>query len=167
MNTNQILTLTQVEQKIRRMTFQVYENNFEEKEIVLIGINGGGYILAKQLKKNLENLTELSPTLFQIDVDKQNPSHSNISFEGKTEDLTHKVVILVDDVLNTGRTLIYSLNSFLTVSLKKIEVAVLIDRNHRTFPISANYVGYSLATTLQEHIQVLLEEGNKTGVYLS
>lgn len=167
MITNQILNPEQVEQKIRRMAFQIYENNFEENEIILAGISGGGYILAEKLKAILEELTEITPILFKLNIDKNQPAQSEINFEGNIQDLNRKVVILVDDVLNTGRTLIYSLSSFLKISLKKLEVLVLIDRNHRKFPISANYIGYSLSTTLQEHIQVILTDKKKAGVYLS
>lgn len=161
----QILTRTQVEQKIRRIAFEIYENNFEEKEIVLAGIFDRGYWLAQLLKVEVESISPLSVSLMRIDLDKLAPHESQVVFDLERAALEGKIVVVVDDVLNTGRTLAYSLSPFIGVQLKKLQVAVVIDRGHRMFPISPDYAGYALATTINEHIEVILE-GEGFGVYL-
>jgi pyrimidine operon attenuation protein / uracil phosphoribosyltransferase len=168
MNTNlrkTILTSDQTNQKIKRVAFEIYERNFEEKEIVLAGIVGQGYEIAKQLSRILSGISDIKIVLKQIEINKAAP-HQSAAFDMSRTDMSGKVIIVVDDVLHTGRTLAYSLSPFVGVQLKKLQVAVMVNRGHRSFPISADYVGYSLSTTLEEHIAVVVV-GNDAGVYLS
>jgi pyrimidine operon attenuation protein/uracil phosphoribosyltransferase len=162
-----ILTRKQTLQKIKRIAFEVYENNFQEEEIILAGIYDKGYLFAKLLQQELSAISPLKSILVKVSLDKLAPLQSEIQLDCDTGLLRNKVVILLDDVLNTGRTLVYSLKPFLNVEIKKLRTAVIVDRNHKQFPISADYVGYALSTTIQEHIEVVLEENERFGVYLS
>ena len=159
-----ILDATQVKQKIRRMAFEIYEHNFKEKQIVLAGIEGQGYVLAGLLAKQLESISPVAATLVKIGIDKSAPQQSEVLLDCAIKDIRKKVIILVDDVLNTGRTFAYSLKPFLTIDVKKIEIAVLVNRSHTQFPIYPQYTGYELATSLKEHVEVVL--GKETAVYL-
>ena len=160
-----ILDSNQINQKILRLSWQVFEDNFSEKEIVLVGIGEQGLLIAEQVKFHLNTISKLKNTVFRIDVDRDKP-FNKVSTELTENDYNNKVIILIDDVLHSGKTLTYAFKTFLDTSLKKMAVLVLIDRNHNTFPVKANYVGLSLSTTLKEYIEVELKGSNK-GVYLS
>ncbi|MDO1450089.1 phosphoribosyltransferase family protein [Rhodocytophaga aerolata] len=162
-----ILTQKQTLQKIKRIAYEVYENNFQEDEIILAGIYDKGYLFAKLLQQELKAISPIKVTLVKVSLDKLAPLQSDIFLDCDTSLLRNKVVILLDDVLNTGRTLVYSLKPFLNVEIKKLSTAVIVDRNHKQFPISADYIGYALSTTIQEHIEVVLEDEERFGVYLS
>ena len=158
-----ILDTRQVKQKIKRMAYEIFEHNFKEKGIVMAGIEGQGYILAKLLAKEVENISPLEIRLVKISLDKVAPQQSEIKLDCDLKDLKKKCIILVDDVLNTGRTFAYGMKPFLTIEVKKIETAVLVNRSHTLFPIYPQYTGYELATTLKDHVEVNL--GDET-VYL-
>ena len=162
---NQILDQHQIRQKITRMAYEMYEHNFEEKELVLAGIHENGYILAQMLAQELQKMSGLSVTLLEVSIDKSAPVESPVALSPESIDLAGKVVVIVDDVLNTGRILAYTLATFLKHAPRKIEIATLVDRRHKLFPVSASYTGYSLATTLHEHVRVVLQE-NEVAAYL-
>jgi len=153
-----ILDSRQVKQKIKRMAYEVFEHNFKEKGIVIAGIDGQGYILAKLLAKEVESISPLEIRLVKISLDKLAPQQSEIKLDCDLKELKKKCIILVDDVLNTGRTFAYGMKPFLTIEVKKIETAVLVNRSHTLFPIYPQYPGYELATTLKDHVEVNLSE---------
>jgi len=163
---NQIIVLNavQIDQKIRRIAYEIYENNYGVKELILAGICEQGEVLANLLATILEEISPIKTNVLTINLDKKNPSKP-IAEKDFPTNLTNKVVIMVDDVLNTGKTLAYSLKPFLDQKIKKIEVAVLVNRSHTAFPISPQYTGYELSTTLSEHIIVKMT-GKEKGVYL-
>lgn len=162
---NLVLTETQVNQIIRRIAFEIYENNFDEKKLFLVGVYDKGYMLADMILRELEGIsTGISITRVRLDIDKVNPVSSEVRLDFPIEKLKGMPIILVDDVLNTGRTVAHSLKALLEVELKKVETAVLVNRSHKTFPISANYKGYELSTSIDDHIDVQLEK--KPAVYL-
>lgn len=160
-----ILDSRQVKQKIRRMAFEIYENNFKEKHLVLAGIDGQGYILAKAIAKEVEAISPIAVKLVKIGIDKLAPQLSDATLDCDLKEIKKKCVILVDDVLNTGRTFVYGLKPFLDIEVKKIEIAVLVNRSHTLFPIYPNYTGYELSTTIDDHVKVSL--GKESSVYLS
>lgn len=159
-----ILNASQVKQKIRRMAFEVYEHNFKEKNIVIAGIEEQGYVLAKLLTKEIELIAPLEVKLVKVTLDKLASQQSDVVLDCDLKDVKKKCVILVDDVLNTGRTFAYALKPFLNIEVKKIETAVLVNRSHTLFPIYPQYTGYELATTIKDHVQVNL--GKEMCVYL-
>ena len=160
-----VLTPQQIEQKVVRLAYQIYENNHEEKEIVIAGINGRGYLLAKWISRILRSISPLKVTLGELKIDKDNPLDKPISFSIPKKDLKGKVVLVVDDVVNSGKTLIHGVKHFLSFPTKKLRTMVMVDRSHNTYPVRADYVGISLSTSLREHVSVELEKGKAT-VYL-
>ncbi len=163
---HQILDRAQTLQKIKRIAYEVYENNFEEEEIILAGIWDRGYILATMIEKELVKICSFKVKIVKVTLDKFTPTQTEISLDCDSDCLYKKSVIVVDDVLNSGKTLIYSLKPFLNIEIKKLKIAVLVKRSYRSFPVSADYVGYSLSTTVQEHIEVVLDDEEKIGAYL-
>ena len=158
-----ILDKRQVKQKIKRMAYEIFEHNFKEKGIVVAGIEGQGYILAKLLAKEVEAIAPLEIKLVKVSLDKLAPQQSEVTLDCDLKELKKKCIVLVDDVLNTGRTFAYGMKPFLTIEVKKIETAVLVNRSHTLFPIYPQYTGYELATTIKDHVEVNLS--NET-VYL-
>ena len=159
-----ILDATQVKHKIKRMAFEIYEHNFKEKAIVVAGIDGQGYVLAKLLAKEVEVISPIEVILVKVSLDKLAPQQGEVQLDCDIKEVKKKCIILVDDVLNTGRTLVYGLKPFLDTEIKKIETAVLVNRSHTLFPVYPQYTGYELSTTLKEHVEVIL--GKESAVYL-
>lgn len=164
MTITQILTAEQIQQKIRRIANQLYETNFDEKALVLAGVAGEGYELASRLTRELQQIAPFSVSLVRIDIDKTQTAQPPIDLPAS--DYTDRVVVLIDDVLYSGRTLAFSLQPFLSVPVRKIQVAVLVNRNHPRYPIAADFIGLELATTLNEHVDVILSDPERAGVYL-
>lgn len=161
----QILSPLQTSQKIRRIAFEIYEHNFEETSIIIAGIAGEGYAFAKRLVAELTDISPLRVELVELRFDKHIHFQSPVIFD-KDVQIENQVIVIADDVLNTGRTLAFALEPFLKVSMKKVQVAVVVDRSHHKFPIHADYVGYALSTTLTEHVEVVLSRAEEEGVYL-
>ena len=161
-----ILNHQQIQQKIDRIAYQVLEDNFDEEEIIIAGILPRGDKIAKRLKDILDGIAPFKSKLVSIEIDKQSTSlKARVDFD--VQDCSNKVVILVDDVLNSGKTLAYGFGVFRDVPLKKLRTAVLIDRNHKKFPMTTDYAGIALSTVLKEHVDVVLDEaGEDDAVYL-
>ncbi|WP_439881431.1 phosphoribosyltransferase family protein [Pontibacter sp. MBLB2868] len=162
---NLILTKAQIEQKIIRMAYEIFERNFEEQELVLAGIHENGYTLASMLASQLASISPIKVQLLHVHLNKATPLDAPVSLGPDDTGITNKAVVLVDDVLNTGKTLAYALRSFLELNPKKVEIATLIDRHHPLYPVAATYTGYSLATTLKDHVEVALTH-EETSAYL-
>lgn len=160
-----ILNKEEILQKIKRIAYEIYENNMDEEELVLAGIYDRGYFLAHSLQKELQDISPLKTTLVKVEINKLTPLENSVSMDTELSSLEQKSIILVDDVLNTGKTLTYSLKPFLNINLKKLQVAVLVNRSHKTFPVSADFTGLELSTTLENHIFVNFDEGD-LAVYL-
>lgn len=161
-----ILNSEQIRQKIRRIAFGIYENNFDEKAILLAGVSGEGFVLAKSLAQELQIIAPFTVELILLTLDKAQLSQPHVEADRPASDFVDKVVIVVDDVLHTGRTLLFSLQPFLAVPVRKLQVAVLIDRNYPRYPVAADYKGYELSTTLTEHVEVVLSDDERMGVYM-
>lgn len=157
-----ILNNDQITQKIKRMAYEIYEDNYDAKKISLVGIDGQGLALAKALLKELENIFPIKFTLIPAKLDKKDPSSFNPDLGQFKKEIDGKALIIIDDVLNSGKTLLYAIRPFLKLNPSSIQVAVLINRDHKSFPIQVDYTGLSLATTIQEHVLVDL---NKKGAY--
>ncbi|MBK7182296.1 MAG: phosphoribosyltransferase [Bacteroidetes bacterium] len=161
-----ILNNKQIEQKINRIAYEIYENNYGEKEIIIAGIVGNGFTLAEKINTVIKKISPIKTKLIEIKINKENPAEKEIKIALTDKDLKNKVIILVDDVLNSGKTLIFGAKPFLITPVKRLTTAVLVDRGHNRYPIKADFVGLSLSTTLQEHISVELKKG-KEAAYLS
>jgi len=162
-----ILDKKQIQQKINRIAYQILEDNLNEKDIVLAGIWDTGYKLALRLKDVLLEISDLKVTMFKIELEK-NTSKLSATTDLEPIKMKNKVIILVDDVLNSGKTLAYGFGVFLNTPHKKIRTVVLVDRSHKIFPIATDFVGLQMATVLKEHVDVILDvDGQEDGVYLS
>lgn len=153
---NIILNHDEINHKIRRIAFQIYEANVNEKEVVLAGIDSNGYIFAKKLKSVLQKISDIEVILCKVTIDKKNP-WLDIKTSLSCEDYKNKSLVLVDDVLNSGTTLIYGVKHFLDVPLKQFKTAVLVNRNHKKYPVKADFKGISLSTSLHEHVHINLD----------
>lgn len=161
---NSILSHDEINHKIKRIAYQIYECNVNEEEVIIAGIGENGYIFAKKIKSSLENISDINPVLCQVKIDKKNPQ-KEIKTTIPEEEYINKSVVLVDDVLNSGTTLIYSVKHFLNVPLKQFKTAVLINRNHKKYPVKADFKGISLSTSLNHHVEVILK-GKTQAAYL-
>lgn len=159
-----ILTEKQITQKVNRLAMEIYERNYLEKEIILAGVAENGHEFAEMLTDVLKRTASFKVQLVKLTVNKKDPIGKKVVLGMDEKKAKGKVVIIVDDVLNSGKTLMYGLKPFLSVDVKKLNIAVLVNRSHQQYPMKADYVGLSLSTTLKEHISV--EFGKKGGVYL-
>lgn len=160
-----ILNNRQIQQKINRIAYEIYENNFEEKELLMIGVTGSGFVFAKKIADAIKSISPLKIILVELKINKDNPLKNEISLPLTGKEISGRTVILVDDVLNTGKVLMYGAKHLLDFPLKRLVTTVLVNRRHRSFPIRADYVGMTLSTTMQEHISVEFKK-NKDSVYL-
>ena len=160
---NVILTQDVIEKKIKRIAYEIYEHNSDEQEIIIAGIWDRGMILAEKIAAILQEISPLHVRLLQLNLNKQRPEGVQLSEE---MDFSGKVIVLVDDVANSGRTMLYALKPFLQFLPRKIQTAVLVDRKHKSFPLSVDFVGYSLATTLQDMVMVEMDENEIKSAYL-
>jgi len=158
-----ILNQQAILQKLKRMALEIAEQNLDEKELIIAAINGNGEVVAKILVKELKNISFFKTQTITININKKNPLEVAIN---ETIDLNDRSIIIVDDVANTGRIIMYALRPFLTAHPKKIQTLVLVERSHKLFPIQNDYTGLSIATTLQEHIAVETLGDEITGAWL-
>ncbi len=160
---NCVLDEVSIQRKLRRLALQVAEMNAEESELIVAGISGNGEVLAKCLLEELEKIGSLATSYTQIQLDKKEPAEVLLS---PSTNFNNKVVLVVDDVANTGKTMLYALKPFLNNSPKKIQTLVLVERSHKLFPVQTDYAGLSIATTLQEHITVKTDGKKILGAWL-
>ncbi|WP_288372929.1 phosphoribosyltransferase family protein [uncultured Algoriphagus sp.] len=156
---SEVLNDKQIRQKITRMAFEIYERNLHTKGVVFAGVTGMGLILSELLAKELSHISELQVEQLEVQLDKSDVANSKISLS-QNLDLAGKSLILVDDVLNTGRTVAYAMKPFLQEEISKMELAVLVNRAHGLFPLRPDYTGFELSTTLNEHIRVDLSSSS-------
>lgn len=156
---NIILNHNKINKIVRRLAYQILESNINSPEIILIGIHQNGYNLSKIIFEELKAITEIKTELFFVKINKKSPL-KNIVFECEKEYLKNKSIVLIDDVLNTGKTLIYCSKSLLDVELNSFKTVVLVDRNHKKFPIKVDFKGISISTSIDENINVIFETDN-------
>lgn len=160
-----ILTAEDIRQKTTRIAYQILEENFAEKKMVIIGIKDNGLLYARQLKAAIEKIEKIEIELLSLSIDKSKPLSHPVVLDNEST-LNGKVVVLVDDVANTGKTMFYALQPLLQYSPKKVQAVVLVDRQHKLFPVTPDFVGLSLSTTLKEHIEVQFDKRGNGTAYL-
>ena len=163
-NRKQIMTAEVANKKLRRMALQVVEQNYNETQLILIGIKSSGSVIAAKIGQYLKEVFSGVVVILELNMDKKNPL--NISLDS-TMDLNDKTIILIDDVANSGRTMLYALKPLLNQLPKKVQTLALVERTHKSFPVDVDYVGYSISTTLDEHILVEVADGEVTGAWLN
>ena len=162
---SKIKNLKDIHSSIERIAYQIYESNSEEKVIFIVGIGEKGKVLSSLIGKSLSSISKIKVELITLHIDKKNPLN-RINSDKSLNVLKNNSVVVVDDVLNTGKTLIYAVSYFLQAPVKSIKTAVMVNRNHKKFPIKADFKGISLATTINEHISVILD-GPEPGIFLT
>ncbi|HVT85268.1 MAG TPA: phosphoribosyltransferase family protein [Chitinophagaceae bacterium] len=160
---NYILSKEVAEKKLRRMALEIIENNSGETQLILAGIRESGTVVAKSIQKMLAEFSSIKTDLLSIKLDKRKPGAVTLTKKMNFDD---KVIIVIDDVADSGRTLLYSLKPFLDFHPKKIQTLVLVERSHNSFPVRPDYVGLSVSTTLQEHIVVEVDKEKVLGAFL-
>ncbi|CAN5851481.1 bifunctional pyr operon transcriptional regulator/uracil phosphoribosyltransferase PyrR [soil metagenome] len=161
-----VMNPKQVNQRLNRLAWQVYEHCYNEQEIIVAGISGNGFRLAQRITALLGDISPLKVTLCEVNLSKDAPLDGKGSVTPAIASMENKTVIVVDDVSNSGRTLMYGVKLFLDSPVKALLTLVLVDRDHTRYPVKANFVGLSLATTMQEHISVVENENGEVAVYL-
>jgi len=164
MNKVQILTEAQIDQKLKRMAYEIWERNSDEKEILLIGIKDTGAAVAQRIAEILREISPLDIRYEGLSINKKSPLQEPILLS--SESLNKRNIVLIDDVANSGKTLLYALKPLMDFEPAKIQVAVLVDRKHKNFPVTPDIIGHSVSTTLQDHIIVNFENGKLTGAHL-
>lgn len=163
MTANRILSHSEIEHKIKRIAYQIYETFVDDESIVIAGIATNGYIFAQKIATVLQTISPIEVILCEVTMNKQN-LNAEITTSIPKEVYQNKGIVLVDDVLNSGSTLMYGVKHFLEVPLKKFKTAVLVDRNHKKYPIKVDFKGISLSTTSLEHVTVAFEEKDSYAV---
>ena len=163
MSQSTILNHQEINHKIKRIAYQIYETFVEEDKIIIAGISKNGYLLAQEITTVITQISNKKIILCEVFINKQNPKNTVTTSISSTE-YENQNIVLIDDVLNSGATLIYGVKHFLEVSVKKLKTAVLIDRNHKKFPIKADFKGLSLSTSLHEHVSLIFETDNNSVV---
>ena len=165
MENNLILDHGRIQRIVERLAHQIMEEIHQETEVVLVGVYPNGNQLADRLKKHIENRISCQVWQAEIKLDKNNPLGNPIEINSTNTALKDKIVILADDVMNSGKTTAFAISKLLESGAKKIKTVVLVERNHKDFPIKADFVGYSLSTNLHDHVNV--EFGQNDRVVLS
>ena len=163
MSKKYILDATATEKKLRRMALEIIENNADESLIILAGIRESGSVVAKCIQQLISESSPIKTDIISIMLDKKMPKEVTLS---QQMDFNDRVIIVVDDVANSGKTLLYALKPFLEYQPKKIQALVLVGRSHNSFPVHPDYVGLVIATTLQDHIFVEVSDDKVLGAYL-
>lgn len=160
---NIILTHTQINNKLRRIALQILESNVNEEQIVLAGISKNGHIMAEKLQQIIADYSEVNTLLCEVVINKKDLL-APVTMSINENDYTDKSVVLIDDVLNSGATLIYGVKHFLNTPLKRLKTAVLINRNHKKYPVKADFKGLSLSTSINEHVEVIFNNDDSKAV---
>lgn len=159
-----ILEDASIRRKITRMAYEIIEDHLDSKQLLIAGIDGQGYALAKLISKELKKICAIEIEILKVSIDKRTPEKSEVVLDKEIKSLKNKPVLLVDDVLNTGKIITYAMKPFLDLGAGKLGVAVLVNRSHLLFPVRPDYTGLELTTTLTDHIEVVI--GAKSAVYL-
>lgn len=162
---NIILTNTQINHKIRRIALQILESNIDEKKIVLAGISKNGFLIAEKLKAAIADYSTVEIILCEVFINKKDLL-KEVKLSISTKEYSNSSVVLIDDVLHSGATLIYAVKHFLNISLKQLKTAVLINRNHKKYPIKADFKGLSLSTSINEHVEIVFDSNNEATAVL-
>jgi pyrimidine operon attenuation protein / uracil phosphoribosyltransferase len=162
----QILDDKKIGKKINRIAWQIYENFYREEEIIIAGIADNGCVLASRITKILKEISPIKIISAELKINKKDPLSEPVQTNLDSGAVEGKVIIVVDDVLDSGKTLMYGVHYFLHFKVKELKTVVLIDRSHRLFPVRADFVGTTLATTLKEHIRVEFSADGNDAAYL-
>ncbi|MGB0837960.1 MAG: phosphoribosyltransferase family protein [Flavobacteriaceae bacterium] len=160
-----ILSTNEIDTKSLRIAYQILESNVEQQDIFIVGIQGNGYLLAEKLLNILKGISNKNFVLGKISLDKKNP-HNPPNFDLDLKELENKSLVLIDDVLQSGTTLMYGVRYFLQIALSQFKTAVLVDRNHKKFPVKADFKGISLSTSTSAMVEVKFNDHSSAEAFL-
>jgi pyrimidine operon attenuation protein/uracil phosphoribosyltransferase len=166
MNKKKILDSKKIKHATLRIAYQIFESNMDEKHIYLVGISENGNEISKRIGSELKKISTITIHQIELKIDKNNPRNL-VEISTDLNKIKNKSIVIIDDVLNSGSTLLYSVKKFLSIPLKKIQTVVLVNRNHKSYPVKADFKGISLSTSIKEHVSVVLKDSKTEGVYLS
>jgi len=155
-----ILSRETAARKLNRLAMEVAERNLGNNELILIGIRENGIHIARSIAKHLTAVFAGRIKVLELWLDKKQPRDIRLSEE---MDFSGKHILLVDDVANSGRTMLYSLKPLLDHYPARVETLALLERTHKQYPIAVDYVGLSVSTSPEEHIVVEVLDGEVTG----
>ncbi|MFZ4058024.1 MAG: phosphoribosyltransferase family protein [Ferruginibacter sp.] len=158
-----LLSKETADKKLHRMALEVAERNYDIPEIILIGIKENGLLIAQIVAEYLKEVFAGKIQVVPLSIDKKHPSVASIE---ETISINNKVVVLIDDVANSGRTMLYALQPLLNKHPQKIQTLALVERTHKSFPIDVDYIGLSVSTSLDQHIYVEVNEREITGAWM-
>lgn len=163
-NSEKILNDKKIKKILKRISYQILEVNLDESEIFLVGIKKNGFEIAKLIQIELEKIWDTNIHIYPLVIQKNDPNKKVLT-EFDFKKMKDKTVILVDDVLNTGKTLIHAVKYILDAQLKKLVTVVLIDRNHKKFPIKVDIKGISISTSINEKIKLLIKNNKISAIF--
>ncbi len=158
-----ILNKNTADKKLRRMALEVAERNFNAESLVIIGIKENGIFIADKIAGYLKEVFNGKITVIDLVMDKKNPGEIKLS---EQIDFNNKTILLIDDVANSGRTMLYALKPLLMQNPRQVQTLALVERTHKKFPIAVDYVGLSISTTMDENIVVEVESGEIMGAWM-
>ncbi len=158
MQNSELLNAEEIEQKLIRMAYEIAERHYNEKNIVFIGIEDNGAAVSKRLFQLVKEIVSIPCELSSIQLAKENPI-GTVQLSNSIS-LKNKCVVLIDDVFNSGQTLMHAASFLAAQEIHRLTTAVLVERKHRRFPIKADFVGLKLSTTLKEHVTVSIDGKN-------
>lgn len=162
-NKKYILSAEVANKKLHRMALQVLEQNYNAKQLILIGIKKNGIVIAEKIRQYLKDVFSGEVLVLELGMDKKKPGAITLS---EKMDFNDKTILLIDDVANSGRTMLYALKPLLEQLPQKIQTLALVERTHKTFPVDVDYIGLSVSTTTDEHIYVEVADGEVTGAWM-
>jgi len=155
-----ILNTHDVLRKIRRIAFEMKERYYTQKNLTIISVAGQGTKVAQAIIEELKNTWNVEITSLTATVNKRNPERQNLNIQGDVTKVSGSSCIVIDDVINSGRTLMYVCSKIMELQPQEMSTAVIIDRFHRTYPIKADFVGLTLSTNLKENVSLKNENGS-------
>lgn len=163
-NRKYILDAPAAAKKLERMAYEMAEQLVGTREpIIMAGIRDNGVVMARLLARLLHEIAGIAVEIIEISLDKRHPTTITLS---KEMNFSTRTIVLVDDVTNSGKTILYAMQPFLAHHPERIQILTLVERTHKAYPVKADYVGISLATTMQDHIYVTVEGDAVSGAYL-
>ena len=158
---NDILNQEVANQKLNRMALELAESlSGDDTPVIIIGIRNSGTVIAEKIGALLKTHVQNPVQVISASMDKTKPDTVTLS---EKLDMNGLHIVIADDVTNSGKTLLYALKPLLEYHPKSIQTLVLVERMHKLFPVKPDYVGLSVATTSQDHIQVEVENGEILG----
>ena len=158
---NLILDNSDIENKIQRIGLEILEDNIDQSKIILFGISDNGKLISQKLIDHINKISDIKIVLIDVII-----NNGSISYNSKF-DVLNESIIIVGDVSQTGKTLQMVISDLMLYNPSKIKTSVIINRDQTMFPVKIDYSGLSLSTSVNEHVDVIIDKKGRLSVYLS